>query len=310
MNNRAGNSILRTFKMRQTAYASHGVLLGAVCVFGIAVLMTCNAARAQRSKSGNREKLVWSDEFNRQQASPAPDATKWTYETGSAPNQELEIYCAYGSNTAPCSATSPNAYIGSDGTLHIVGRRDAQGRYTSARLKTQGIASFQYGRFEARIKIPAGQGMWPAFWMLGDSISKVGWPACGEFDIMENVGKEPATIHGSIHGMGFTGTKIGLTATLPGNAVFANAFHTFGMIWSPGKVQYYVDDPANIYATFTPASLPKGAVWPFDGGKFFIILNLAIGGDWPGSPNRATTFPAQMLVDYVRVWQEPVPAAR
>lgn len=296
--------------MLQNACALSGITL---CVFCIAILVTCGSCcvmQAQGMRTGSKEKLVWSDEFPSRQTSSAPDASKWTYETGSAPNQELEIYCAYGSNAAPCSAAAPNAYVGSDGYLHIVGRKDAQGRYTSARLRTQGIASFQYGRFEARIKVPAGQGMWPAFWMLGDSISKVGWPACGEFDIMENVGKEPATIHGSIHGTGFTGTKIGLTAPLAGDAAFANAFHTFGMIWSPGKVQYYVDNPANIYATFTPASLPKGAVWPFDGGKFFIILNLAIGGDWPGSPDQATSFPAQMLVDYVRVWQEPASATQ
>jgi beta-glucanase (GH16 family) len=257
------------------------------------------------------EQLVWSDEFTGTQGQSAPDPTKWTYETGAGiwGNQELETYCSYGSNTAPCSAAQPNSYVGSDGYLHIVGRVNAQGQYTSARLTTQRLASFQYGRIEARIQIPAGQGMWPAFWMLGDSIGSTPWPACGEMDIMENVGKEPATIHGSIHGVGFIGSRIGLPYTLPDNVPFSSGFHTFGMLWSPGKVQYYVDDPSNVFAIFTPASLPTGAIWPFDSGKFFFLLNLAIGGDWPGPPGASTQFPAEVLVDYVRVWQEPAPTA-
>ncbi len=251
------------------------------------------------------EMLVWSDEFNGRKARSSPDPARWTYDTGAGHwgNRELETYCAYGSNASPCAPQKTNVYVGRDGYLHIVARRDAKSRYTSARIKTQGLASFQYGRMEARIQIPSGQGMWPAFWMLGDSIASVGWPKCGEFDIMENIGKEPDTIHGSIHGEGFTGTSIGLSYITPGHTPLADGFHTYGLIWSPGKVQYYVDNPSNIYATFTPASLPAGAVWPFDGGKFFFILNLAVGGDWPGPPNRATHFPAEMLVDYVRVWK-------
>lgn len=252
------------------------------------------------------EKLIWSDEFNGQGPQSAPDPTKWTFDTGAGHwgNRESETYCAYGSDAPPCNAKSPNVYVGSDGFLHIVARRAANGAYyTSARIKTEGLASFQYGRMEARIQIPAGQGMWPAFWMLGDSIESVGWPKCGEFDIMENIGKEPAMIHGSIHGQGFTGTSIGLPYAAPGNAPFWRGFHIFGLIWIPGKVMYYVDKPSNVYATFTRSSLPAGAVWPFDSGKFFFILDLAVGGDWPGAPDAATRFPAEMLVDYVRVWQ-------
>ncbi|MGC1783738.1 MAG: glycoside hydrolase family 16 protein [Acidobacteriaceae bacterium] len=251
------------------------------------------------------EKLVWSDEFNGQSARSAPDPTKWVYDTGYGHwgNRELESYCAYGSSESPCSAGKPNIYVGRDGYLHIVVRRSTESHYTSARIKTEGLASFQYGRMEARIRIPAGQGLWPAFWMLGDSIQSVGWPKCGEFDIMENIGKEPAVIHGSIHGQGFIGTSMGLPYTAPGKLPFSQGFHTFGLIWSPGTVQYYVDSPSNVYATFTPSSLPAGAVWPFDSGNFFFILNLAIGGDRPGAPNAATHFPAEMLVDYVRVWQ-------
>jgi beta-glucanase (GH16 family) len=252
------------------------------------------------------EQLIWSDEFNSATAPSAPNAANWKFETGANGwgNQELETYCSYGSTQPPCSAEDPNAFVGKDGYLHIVARRDSQGHYTSARLVSLGLQSFQYGRMEARIKIPKGQGFWPAFWMLGDDISKVQWPACGELDIMENIGKQPGIVHGSIHGTGFTGGIIGLRDTLPDDHAFGDAFHTFGLIWSPQKIQYYVDSPTNIYATFTPSSLPPGAIWPFDDGKFFFILNLAIGGDWPGPPDATSKFPQEMLVDYVRVYAE------
>ncbi|WP_158750476.1 family 16 glycosylhydrolase [Acidobacterium sp. S8] len=250
------------------------------------------------------EQLVWSDEFNSTSSPTPPNSSNWTFETGGNGwgNHELETYCAYDSSQPPCDAAKPNAFVGGDGYLHIVARSDAQGQYTSARLKSEGLQSFQYGRIESRIKVPKGQGFWPAFWMLGDSETTAHWPACGELDIMENIGKEPATIHGSIHGIGFIGTPISLTYTLPKQQAFGDDFHIFGLIWSPGKIQYYVDDPANIYASFTPADLPKNAVWPFDNGKFFFLLNFAIGGDWPGNPDAASKFPQDMLVDYVRVY--------
>ena len=120
---------------------------------------------------------------------------------------------------------------------------------------------------------------------------------------MENIGREPARIHGSVHGTGFTGVPLGEAYTLPSGEDMAAQFHTFGLLWSPGKIQYYVDDPAHPYATFTPADLPHGAVWPFEDGREFILLNLAIGGAWPGPPTAATASPLEMLVDYVRVYQ-------
>jgi beta-glucanase (GH16 family) len=248
-----------------------------------------------------KQKLLWSDEFNGSTA--APDPANWTYETGASGwgNQELEDYCAYGSKKTPCDPAQPNVFV-KDGVLHIVARSDGHGHYTSTRLKSQGLKSFQYGRIEARIKVPKGQGFWPAFWMLGDNIDKVEWPTCGELDIMENIGKEPGTIHGSIHGTGFTGEKMGLPYTLPDGRPFGDEFHVFGLIWSPGKIEYYVDRPENVYATFTPKDLPQGAVWPFDTGKFFFLLNLAVGGEWPGPPDASSHFPQEMLVDYVRVY--------
>ena len=252
--------------------------------------------------------LVWSDEFNGP-AQGQPDPANWTYDVGASGwgNSELETYCAWASNTAPCSAANPSAYVGGDGYLHIVARDLGKGVYTSARLKTQGLKGFEYGRIEARIKIPEGQGIWPAFWMLGDNIATVDWPACGEIDIMENIGKKPATVYGSIHSPGGDLTR---SFSLPSDQKLASAFHTYGIIWSPKLIQFYIDSPTNIYAAYTPADFPKTAVWPFDDGKFFIILNLAVGGKWPGNPDASTIFPQEMLVDYVRVYSQPKDAAR
>jgi beta-glucanase (GH16 family) len=249
------------------------------------------------------EKLVWAEDFH--SAKPGqPDPKVWTYDTGhdGFGNHELETYCAWGSDKAPCDAKQPNAFVGEDGYLHIVARRVGAGAYTSARLKSEGLKSFQYGRIEARVKMPGSQGIWPAFWMLGDNIATVNWPECGEMDIMETIGSTPEVNHGSIHGPGFTGTKIGLSYTLPRGETFPEGFHTFGMIWSRQKIAYYIDDVKNVYATFTPQDLPAVARWPFDDGKYFLLLNLAVGGDWPGSPDASTKLPAEMLVDYVRVY--------
>jgi beta-glucanase (GH16 family) len=173
--------------------------------------------------------------------------------------------------------------------------------YTSARLKTLGRFSQTYGRFEARIKIPKGQGIWPAFWMLGDDIIKSGWPASGEIDIMENIGKEPALVHGTIHGPGYNGAGgIGSSYALPDKRPFADDFHIYAVEWEPNAIRFYVDK--DLYATRTPAELPPGGKWVFD-HPFFILLNVAVGGGWPGSPDASSVFPQEMLVDYVRVYR-------
>jgi beta-glucanase (GH16 family) len=252
--------------------------------------------------------LVWSDEFtNASGANAQPNPSVWTYDTGASGfgNSELEDYCAWGSSVSPCNAASPNAYVGTDGYLHIVAQQPAAGTYTSARLKTQGLFSFQYGRFEVRAQVPEAQGFWPAAWLLGNSVSTVNWPACGEQDVLEriNAAGSPDWNEGSIHGAGFTGSNLGTLYQFSGGQTAAG-WHTYGMIWSKGSVAYYVDDPATPYVTYTPSSLSSlsGAAWPFDSGSNFIILNLAIGGSWPGNPNSTTPFPSQMLVDYVRIY--------
>ncbi len=259
--------------------------------------------------------LVWSDEFtNSTGAIAEPDPTVWTYDTGNSGfgNNELENYCAWGSSTSPCSTTLPSEYVGiSDGYLHIEAQQPTTGVYTSARLKTQGLFSFQYGRLEVRAQVPEAQGFWPAAWLLGNTINTINWPGCGEQDVLERVDavENPDWNQGSVHGTGFTGgTGLGTTYYFP-TGYTAGQFETYGMIWSPGSVSYYVVDPVtsvqDVYATFTPSSITglSGAVWPFDAGQSnFILLNLAIGGTYPGSPDSTTPFPSEMLVDYVRIY--------
>lgn len=253
--------------------------------------------------------LVWSDEFaNTTSANAAPNTATWAYDAGASGwgNSELEDYCAYGSATSPCDTSNPNAYVGTDGYLHVVAREPASGVYTSARLKTEGLFSLQYGRIEIRAQVPEGQGLWPAFWLLGNNITTANWPACGEMDVMErvNAAGTPDWNEGSIHGTGFTGSSLGTTYYFPSGETAAG-WHTYGMIWQKGSVSYYVDDPTNPYVTYSTSSINglSGSVWPFDNGQSaFLILNVAVGGSWPGSPDSTTTFPAELLVDYVRVY--------
>ncbi len=253
--------------------------------------------------------LVWSDEFsNSTGVNAQPNPLVWTYDTGASGwgNGELEDYCGWGSSVSPCAAPAPNVYVGTDGYLHIVAEQPSAGVYTSSRLKTQGLFSFQYGRIEFRAQVPEAQGFWPAAWLMGNDIATVNWPACGEMDVLErvNAAGSPDWNEGSIHGTGFTGGNLGTVYDFPSGETAAG-WHTYGMIWSKGSVAYYVDNPAQPYITYTPSSIGGlgGSVWPFDSGQAnFILLNLAIGGSWPGSPISNTPFPAEMLVDYVRIY--------
>jgi len=248
--------------------------------------------------------IVWSDEFNQPDGS-APDPAKWGYDTGGGGwgNNELETY------------TTTNARIQGGQLVIEADRVIAAGKtnYTSTRMLTQGKGSWAYGRMEARIKIPRGQGIWPAFWMLGTNIDSVGWPTCGEIDIMENIGKtsDQGTDHGTIHGPQGGGDYnggggVGGSYTLPGGAALADNFHIFAIEWTNNQIKWFLDTIN--YFTATPASLPGGATWVFTQPQFF-ILNVAVGGNWPGYPDATTVFPQQMLVDYVRVYQQTAPLA-
>jgi len=294
-------------------YQAPFLVASGLSVNAIVVSGSQSSAVASQSFSPNIASgtLVWGDEFNNTIGAPAqPDPKTWTYDTGNSGfgNNELENYCAWGSTTAPCDTMNANTYVGTDGYLHIVALQPSTGVYTSARLKTQGLFSFQYGRLEFRALVPEAQGFWPAVWLMGNNIATVNWPNCGEQDVLErvNAAGNPDWNAGSIHGPGFTGANLGTTFNFPAGETAAQ-WHTYGMVWSKGSVSYYIDDPTytHPYATYTPTSLNglSGAAWPFDAGQSnFILVNMAIGGSWPGPPDLSTPFPSEMLVDYVRVY--------
>ncbi len=250
--------------------------------------------------------LQWSDEFNGA-AGSYPNSSNWTYDTGNSGfgNPEIENYCAAGSNTAPCSTATPNAAMDGNGNLVIKAIRNASGQWTSARLKTQGLKTFTYGRIEARMKLPVGDGFWPAFWMLGADINSDPWPGCGEQDIIEWVQSyTPTTTSSTTHGPGYSGGNgIGAKFTFPnGGRIDDASYHTYGVIWGPNSIQYYRDSPSNIFLTTTPANIPSGDQWVYN-NPFFLLLNLAIGsGGFPGPTDSSTPSTATMLVDYVRVY--------
>lgn len=247
-------------------------------------------------------KLAFSDEFNGKKNAPINNA-KWTAEIGGEGwgNKELQYY----------TNSAENAYHDGKGSLGIkVFKKEAldlkcwygQCGYTSARLITKSKFEQQYGRFEARIKIPRGQGVWSAFWMLGNDIDRVGWAECGEIDIMENIGREPKIVHGTAHGPGYSGAN-GPTKSFNsiGNKDFADDFHVYSVEWREKEIKWYVD--GKLYHTLTPKDIPAGKKWVYE-HPFFVILNLAIGGDWGGVPDKTTVFPQEMLIDYVRVYKE------
>ncbi|MEV7042717.1 family 16 glycosylhydrolase [Amycolatopsis sp. NPDC051061] len=241
---------------------------------------------------------VFTDNFDGP-AGAAVNGSKWQSETGDNVNNHERQY--YTSGTG-------NARLDGQGHLIITAKKEnpanyncwyGRCEYTSARLNTAGKFSRTYGHFETRMKLPRGQGMWPAFWMLGTDLGSVGWPNSGEIDVMENVGFEPNTVHGTIHGPGYSGSG-GLGAAYTGPN-FSDGFHTYAVDWSPNQIKWYVD--GNLYKTRTPAAL-NGSRWMFD-HNFFLILNLAVGGDWPGNPTSGTQFPQQLVVDYVHVTDGP-----
>ncbi len=256
---------------------------------------------------------AWSDEFNGP-AGSFPDPATWNYDVGGGGfgNAELEIYCAAGSNAAPCSSATPNVFMDGNGNLVIRAIKTPSGTWTSTRMKTQGLQQFQYGRIEARIKLTVGDGLWPAFWMLGTNIGSVGWPNCGESDIMEWVPQYSATTTSSTdHGPGYSGgSGIGARYIFPNSGqVDDPGYHTYGVVWSPYQMQFYRDDWTKPFLTVTPTFIPPGNQWVFN-HPFFILLNQAIGGNFPKpGPDSSTPSPADMLVDYVRVstWDAGAP---
>jgi beta-glucanase (GH16 family) len=239
--------------------------------------------------------LIWSDEFDGP-AGDSPDPARWSFDVGTGIG-------GWGNNQWEYDTARPeNASTDGLGNLVITSIHETyQGKpYTSARLKTKGLFEQAYGRFEARMKLPVGQGLWPAFWLLGNDIDADGWPACGEIDIMEYRGQEPQRVTGSLHGPGYSGgSAITGSHDLSGGATFDQDFHVFAVEWTPDWVAWELDGV--VWQVVVPKGLPKGGEWVFD-HPFFILLNVAVGGNYVGTPDPAA-FPQQTLVDYVRVYE-------
>ena len=299
-----GKSLFRiSLTSGQSQYAStFGHKLLQVFALALVLIIVC----ATRASSQTTWTLIWNDEFNGPRGA-APDSSKWTYDTGGGGfgNGELQIYCAAGSNTSPCSTANPNIFQDGNGNL-VIQARNSGGTWTSGRMKTQGRAQFQYGRIEARMKLPVGAGLWPAFWMLGTNITSVGWPQSGEQDIMEWVQSYgPNVTSSTIHGPGYSGgAGVGAKFTFPnGGRVDDGGYHVYGLIWSPNLVQFYRDDFNHPFFSVTPSTPGVNGQWVFN-APFFILMNLAIGGGgFPGFTSSSTPNPATMLVDYVRVYR-------
>jgi beta-glucanase (GH16 family) len=237
-------------------------------------------------------KLLWSDEFNESSV----NTNYWEYDLGNGGwgNNELECY-------TDSNATVANGYLQIQAKQENVVYLGVSSQYTSSRMNTNGKFSFQYGRVDIRAKLPVQPGMWPALWFLGSNYGTVGWPACGETDLMELVGSNPDQVVGSIHwlqGNGQEGT-LNNNYTLPGGADYSQKFHVFSLIWTSTQITMYVDDLP--YMSASNSSISSGT-WPFDLPQF-LIFNVAVGGDWPGPPTAQTVFPQSMYVDYVRVFQ-------
>ena len=262
---------------------------------------------------------VWSDEFDGA-AQQLPDSSKWTYdlENQAGGSGVRVVYCsAEGGRSRECDPHHLNAFQDGSGHLVLRAAKNANGVWNLVRITTKGLKSFQYGRIEARMRMPVGKGLWPSFIMVGADKDTVGWPASGSVDIVENVsltpdanGLGPTMIRSTLHGPRYFGSN-GLwhDFKLPNGArVDDGSFHTYGIIWSPGLIQFYVDDPANIYFVHDASDLPEGGAWVFD-HPFYLMMSLAVGGDWAGDPDASTPTPADVLVDYVRVYKIPtVPA--
>ncbi len=237
--------------------------------------------------------LVMADEFD---IEGAPNPAMWTYDIGRGPNddgwgnQELQYYTNRSENVRV-----QNGYL----IITAIEESFEGASYTSGRITTKNLFDQQYGRFEARMRLPYGKGMWPAFWLLGSNIDEVGWPQCGEIDVMENAGSSPATVSSAVHGPGYNaGLAITKEYELEETRVDTE-FHVYGIEWSPGRINFYVDDA--LYHSITPEDVTGD--WVFDNGEFYILLNLAVGGVFDGNPDDDTVFPQSMIVDYIRVYQ-------
>ncbi len=283
-------------RMTRLPFSHRFLVLSSLLLASFVSLGQAGHAPAQSTVPTASMRLLWSDEFNAPDGSGV-DPTKWSIVTGGNGfgNKELESYTARRENLRIEGGNlvveaRQEQYTGADGIARP---------YTSGRLETQGHFAPTYGRFEARMKLPTGKGIWPAFWMLGDESEAKDWPARGEIDIMEGIG-EPAKVYSTIHGPGYSGSH-GPQGhyDFPAGEAVDTGFHTYAVDWSPNRLQFSVD--GHVTVTQTPETLPPGTKWVYD-HPFFILFDFAVGGQWPGYPDATTRFPRQMLVDWVRVY--------
>ena len=247
-------------------------------LISLLVWMSCSDSTGPEDRNWQ---MVWQDEFDGG-AGQLPDSATWN----------LDVGTDWGNAQMEYDTDRPeNVSLDGQGYLAIV--------YTSGRINTKGLFETQYGRIEARMKLPYGQGLWPAFWMLGSNIDEVGWPNCGEIDIMEYRGQKTSRVHGSLHGPGYSGAAPVTTSFDLPNGRFDLDFHVFAVEWDKNFVEFYVDD--HRYLRIDKEDVP--GTWVFD-HPFFILINLAVGGNYVGQPNEMTLFPQTLLVDYVRVYKE------
>ena len=284
------NELINLFTMRNDK------LFLTKCALFLVLMFTFWSCEKSSEIQKHNWELVWQDEFNTITADTLPDPAKWNYDEGAGGwgNAEWQYYTKSTKNVALDT-------LDGIGCLKITARYDGS-TYTSARIKTQALFEQGYGRFEARIKMPWGPGMWPAFWLLGNNKTTVEWPRCGEIDIMEYKGQEPNRVHGTIHGPGlYSSTAITQTFGLE-NARFDTDYHVFAVEWTEGNIDFYVDN--TLYKRITKEDvLNKGGEWVYD-HPFYIILNLAVCGNFVGNSVVGTSFPQTMCVDYVRVYKE------
>lgn len=231
--------------------------------------------------------LKWSDEFDGDQLNSA----NWTYEIGDG----CPDLCRWGNNELQEYSDNESNSNVENGKLTITARKEGSG-YTSARIKTEDKVELQFGRIDIRAKLPKGQGIWPAIWMLGANIDQVVWPMSGEIDIMELVGHEPSEVHGTVHfddgGYKTSSDKIRLSS-----GTYSDQFHVYSLVWEKDQIRWYVDN--ELFHNFSASGLN---VYPFN-APFFFIMNVAVGGNWPGNPDQTTEFPQEMVVDYIRVFE-------
>jgi len=272
--------------------ADNKIKTTAIYSFLLLMLIGCNKEAKQTLPERSWE-LVWSDDFTGA-AGTSPDNAKWSFDIGTGSNgwgnSELQYY----------TNRNSNVQLDGNGKLVITAKSEsyAGAGFTSARIKTKNLFSQAYGRFEARIKTPTGPGLWPAFWMLGSNIDATPWPQCGEIDIMEQRGQQPSVTHGSLHGPGYSGASAITKPYGLANGRFDTDYHIYAIEWGEGYIDYFVDD--FLYQRITPDNVT--GEWVYD-HPFYIILNVAVGGNFVGFPTSGTPFPQSMYVDYVKVYK-------